>query len=98
MQRLKIKLSSSNDAIQIHNIKLDNTERRIIKLHNDFKDLFYNKKDKKSLGQKKSRAGAQIIQHKGRPIPTHSQDQVTQELKRLIKHGYVQQKLPKIAL
>ena len=32
MQRLKVNLSSDNDAIQIHNIKLDNTERRIIKL------------------------------------------------------------------
>ena len=32
MQRLKLNLSSNNDAIQIHNIKLDNTERRIIKL------------------------------------------------------------------
>ena len=32
MQRLKINLNSNNDAIQIHNINLDNTERKIIKL------------------------------------------------------------------
>ena len=37
MQRLKIKLNSDNDGIQIHNIKLDNTDKRIIKLQNDFK-------------------------------------------------------------
>ena len=36
------------------------------------------------------KAGAQIIQQKGRPIPIHLHDQVAQELKRLIKHGYVE--------
>ena len=50
MQRLKINLSSNNEAIQIRNIKLDNKDKKIIKLHNDFKDLFYNNKEiKKSL-------------------------------------------------
>ena len=47
IQRLKNNLSSNNDAIQIHNTKLDNRERRIIKLQNDFKDLFYNNKERK---------------------------------------------------
>ena len=37
MQRLKINLSSNNEAIQIHNIKLDNMDKKIIKLQNDFK-------------------------------------------------------------
>ena len=37
MQRLKINLSSNNDAIQIHDMKLDNRERRIIKLQNKAK-------------------------------------------------------------
>ena len=36
------------------------------------------------------KAGAQLIPQKGRPIPIHLQDQVAQELKRLIKHGYVE--------
>ena len=55
MQRLKFNLSSNNDAIQIHNIKLDNTDRRIRKLQNDFKNSFYNnKRDKNSLSQNKS--------------------------------------------
>ena len=40
MQRLKINLSSNNDAIQIHNINLDTTERKIRILQNDFKDFF----------------------------------------------------------
>ena len=91
MQRLKIKLSSNNDAIQIHNIKLDNTERKIIKLQNDFKDLFYNNKEINNLSVKINfKTGAQIIQQKGRPIPIHLQDQVAQELKRLMKHGFVE--------
>ena len=51
MQRLKINLSSNNEAIQIHNIKLDNMDKKIIKLQNDFKDLFYNNKDKEPLSQ-----------------------------------------------
>ena len=91
MQRLKINLNSSNDAIQIHNISLDNTERKIIKLQNDFKDLFYNNKEIKNLSVKTNlKTGAQITQQKGRSIPIHLQDQVAQELKRLIKHGYVE--------
>ena len=91
MQRLKINLNSNNDAIQIHNINLDNTERKIIKLQNDFKYLFYNNKEIKNLSVRINlKTGAQIIQQKGRPIPIHLQDQVAQELKRLINHGYVE--------
>ena len=92
MQRLKINLNSNNDAIQTHNINLDNTERKIIKLQNDFKHLFIlqQQRDKESLGEMNLKTGAQIIQQKGRPIPIHLQDQVEQELKRLIKHGYVE--------
>ena len=91
MQRLKINLNSNNDAIQIHNINLDNTERKIIKLLNDFKDLFYNNKEINNLSVKINlKTGAQKIQQKGRPIPIHLQDQVEQELKRLINHGYVE--------
>ena len=44
MQRLKINLSANNEAVQIHNIKLNNMDNKIIKLQNDFKDLFYNNK------------------------------------------------------
>ena len=45
MQRLKINLSSNNEAIQIHKIKLDNMDKKIRNLQNDFKDLFYNNKE-----------------------------------------------------
>ena len=44
-------MSSNNEAIQTHNIKLDNRDQKIIKLQNDFKDLFYNKEIKKPFGQ-----------------------------------------------
>ena len=91
MQRLKVNLSSNNEAIQIHNIKLDNMDKKIIKLQNDFKDLFYNNRKIKNLSVKiHLKEGAQIIQPIGRPIPIHLQDQVALELKRLIKHGYLE--------
>ena len=91
MQRLTINLSSNNETIQIHNIKLDNMDKKIIKLQNDFKDLFYNNKEIKNLSVKiQLKEGAQIIQQKARPIPIHLQDQVALDLKRLIKHGYLE--------
>ena len=91
MQRLNINLSSNNEAIQIHNIKLDNTDKKIIKLQNDFKDLFFNNKEMKNLSVNvELKEGAQIIQQKGRPIPKHLQNPVALELKRLIKHGYLE--------
>ena len=91
MQRLQIHLSSNNEAIQIHNIKLDNIDKRIKELQNDLKDLFYNYKEIKNLPVKvNSKERAQSIQQKGRPIPIHLQDQVALELKRLIKHGHLE--------
>ena len=36
LQRLNIKINSDKDGIQIHNIKLDKTEKRITKLQNNF--------------------------------------------------------------
>ena len=91
MQRLKISLSSNSEASQIHNIKLENTDKKIIKLQNDFKDLFYNNKEIKNLSVKvQLKEGAQIIQQKERPIPIHLKDQVALDLKRLMKHGYLE--------
>ena len=64
---------------------MDNTERRIRK------NLFNNNKEIKNLSVKINvKAGAQIIQQKGRPIPIHLQEGMAQKLKRLIKHGYVE--------
>ena len=55
-----------------------------------FSDLFYNNNEIKGLEVKiKLKEGAQIIQQKGRPIPIHLQDQVANELKRLIENGYL---------
>ena len=91
MQSLKINLSSNNEAFQIHNIKLYNMNKKIIKLQIDFRDLFYNNKEIKNLSViVHLKEGAQIIQQKRRPIPIHLQDQVVLDLKRLIKHGYVE--------
>ena len=91
MQRLKIYLSSNNEAVRIHNIKLDNMDKKILKFQNDIRDLFYNNKEIKNLSVKVHlKEGAQSIQQKERPVPTHLQDQVALELKRLIKHGYLE--------
>ena len=81
MQRLKFNLSSRNEAVQFHNIKLD-MEKKIIKLQNDFNDLFYNNRELKNFSVKVNlKDGAQIIQQKARPIPKHLQNQVALELR-----------------
>ena len=40
---------------------------------------------KKSVRENKLKEDANIIQHKGRPIPIHLQDQVADKIRRLIK-------------
>ena len=42
MKRLGITLNTITDDIKIQNIKMDETEKKILKLKNEFKDLFYN--------------------------------------------------------
>ena len=69
MQRLKMNLNSSNDAILIHHVKLEGTETRIINFQNDFKELFYNNREIMNLSVKINlKDGAQKIQQKKRPI------------------------------
>ena len=86
-------MSSNNDAIQNHNIELHNTEGRIIKLQNNIEDSLSNNKQINSLSVKINlKAGAYIIQQNRRPIAIHFQDQVAQELKRLIKQSYVERR------
>ena len=40
MKRLGITVNTTTDDIKIHNIKMDETEKKILKLKNEFKDLF----------------------------------------------------------
>ena len=55
------------------------------------KDLFDNYTEIKNLSVKINlKEDAKIIQQKGRPIPIHLQDQVADEIKRLIKNGYLE--------
>ena len=42
MKRLKRTINSNTEAIKIHNIRMDKKYKRILKLKNEFKDLFYN--------------------------------------------------------
>ena len=52
MNRLGIALNTTSEDIKIHNIKLDETEKKILKLKNEFKDLFYNNTEIKILSVK----------------------------------------------
>ena len=62
-------------------------DKKMIKLQNDFQDLFYNNKEIKNLSVKiQLKEGAQIKQQNRTPIQIHLQDHVALELKRLIKH------------
>ena len=83
MERLGITLNTTTDDIKIHNIKMDETEKKILKLKNEFKDLFYNNTKIKELEVKIDlKDDAKIIQQKGRPVPIHLQNQVAEEIKR----------------
>ena len=82
MNRLGIALNTTSEDNKIHNIKLDETEKKILKLKNEFKDLFYNNTEIKNLSVKINlKEDAKIIQQKDRPIPIHLQDQVETKLK-----------------
>ena len=59
---------------------MDDTERKTAHLKHKFNDLFYNNKEIKDLSVKiNPKEGAQIIQQKRRPIPTHLQKQLAKE-------------------
>ena len=91
MNRLGITLNTTSEDIKIHDNKLDVIEKKILKLKNEFKDLFYNNTEIKNLSVKINlKEDAKIIQQKGRPIPIHLQDQVAYEIKRLTKNGYLE--------
>ena len=88
MKRLEITINSNTEAIKIYHIKMDDNEKRILKLKNEFKDLFYNNTEIKDTVLKINlKENANIIQQKGTPITIHLQDQVAEGLKRLIKNG-----------
>ena len=60
------------EAIKIHNIRMDENDRRVLKLKKEFKDLFYNNTEIKDTVVKINlKENANIIQQKGRPIPIH---------------------------
>ena len=77
MNWLGIALNTTTEDVKIHNIKLDETQRKILKLKNEFKDLFYNNTEIKNLSVKRNlKEDAKIIQQKGRPVPIHLQEHV----------------------
>ena len=94
MNRLGIALNTTTEDVKIHNIKLDETQKKIQKLKNEFKDLFYNNTEIKNLSVMINlKEDAKIIQQKGRPVPIHLQEQVANEIKRLIKTAISKEQL-----
>ena len=90
MKRLEITINSSNEAIKIHNIRMNENKKKILRLKNEFKDMFYNNTEIKDTVVKINlKENANKIQQKRRPIPFHLQDQVVEELKSLMKNGYL---------
>ena len=86
MKRLGIALNTTIDDFKIHNIRMDETEKKNLKLKNEFKDLFYNNMKMKNLSLKINlKEDAKRLQQKGRHIPIHLRDQVAEEIRRLIK-------------
>ena len=69
MQRLRIHLNADNSNLQIHNMELIDTGRKIAQLKNELIDLFYNKEIKVPSGKINLKEGSQRIQRKGQPIP-----------------------------
>ena len=91
MKQLQVTISANTEEIEIHNIRLDEPEKKLINLKTKFKGLFYNNNETKDLVVKVNlKDDANIIQQKGQPIPIHLQDQVVEELKRLMKNGYLE--------
>ena len=91
MNRLGIALNTTTEDVKIHNIELDETQMKILKLRNEFKDLFYKNTEIKNLSVKINlKEHAKIIQQKGIPVPIQLQEQVANEIKRLIKNGYLE--------
>ena len=80
----------NTDGVKIHNIGMGETEKKIVNLKNEFKDLLYINNEIKDLVVKINlEEDANIIQQTGRPIPIHLLEQGAYELKRLIKNGYL---------
>ena len=91
MKRLGETLNTITDDVKIHNIKMDETGKKMLKLKNEFKDLFYNNTEIKDLQVKFDlKEDPKIIQQKGKPLPIHFRNQVAEEIKRLIKNGYLE--------
>ena len=91
MNRLGIALNTTTEDVKIHNIKLDETQKKILKLKNDFKDLFYINTEIKNLSVKINlKEDAKITQQKSRPVPIHLEEKVANDIKRLIKNGYLE--------
>ena len=89
-KRLKITINSSTEAMKIHNIRMDETKKKIRKMKREFHDLFYNNTKINDTIVKTNRENANIILQNGRPIIIHLYNQVTEKLKRVIKNGYLE--------
>ena len=91
MKRLERALNATMGSIKIHITKLDDTEKKILKIKNEFRDLIYkNTEIIKIVRENQLERSYKKIQEKRTPIPIHSEDQVAEESKRLVKNGYLE--------
>ena len=67
MQRQEVHINTNKSDIQIYNIKINDTGKKIAQLKNEFKDLFDNYKAIKDLSvQINLKEGAQVIRTMGK--------------------------------
>ena len=93
MKRLQITMSADTEETKLHNIRLDESEKKLLKLKNEIEDLIFNNDEIKDLVVKVSlKVNPNIIQQKGLPIPIHLQIQVEVKLERLMKNSYLERK------
>ena len=85
MQRLGIHLNANNSELQIHNINLE-TKKSLTNIQGPLPQ----RRNQRPFSKKNLKEGTKTKQQKGRPIPTHLQDQVAKELKRLLENGYLE--------
>ena len=67
MQRQEVHINTNKSDIQVYNIKINDTGKKIAQLKNEFKDLFDNYKAIKDLSvQINLKEGAQVIRTMGK--------------------------------
>ena len=89
MEGLRIALNATTNCIKLRNIKLDDTEKKIVTEERSQEFVLQHHRNlKQNLSVKINlEEDADTIQQKRRPKPFHLPDQVAGKIKRTIKNG-----------